>query len=87
MELELPEFFLAGSKKGERKMPNEMNLDDVMLNTDEAARFIGARASTMDMWRHRGRGPRYLKVGAMIKYKRSDFEAYLKLVTVEPAMT
>lgn len=57
---------------------------DSLLNTDQAAAFIGARASTMDVWRSKGRGPRYLKVGNSIKYRRSDLINYLDSVTIEP---
>jgi predicted DNA-binding transcriptional regulator AlpA len=34
--------------------------------------------------RREGRGPRFLKLGKMVRYRRCDIEAYLAANTVEP---
>ncbi len=36
------------------------------------------------MWRRLGRGPKYLKLGGMVAYRRSDLEAFLRVSVVTP---
>ena len=40
--------------------------------------------STSASWRHEGRGPRYLKVGARVFYRGVDLNEWLAARTVEP---
>jgi predicted DNA-binding transcriptional regulator AlpA len=54
---------------------------DSLLNTDQAAALIGARASTMNVWRQQGRGPRYVKVVGAVRYRLSDLKAYIEANT------
>jgi len=45
----------------------------------EAARYLGAiNPRTLENWRVYGRGPRYLKVGDRVVYRRRDLDAWLK---------
>ena len=40
--------------------------------------------STLATYRHEGRGPRYIKVGARIFYRGEDLNAWLATLVVEP---
>src|SRR5262245_4849280 len=37
--------------------------DDPLLSQEQAAAVIGVKPPTLAMWRHKGKGPRYHKVG------------------------
>ena len=51
----------------------------------EAADEFGLSAATLRVWRRRGIGPRYLRIGRSIRYRRADIEEYLAQRTVEPS--
>jgi predicted DNA-binding transcriptional regulator AlpA len=46
---------------------------------DEAslAARLGVSRSTLQSWRYGGRGPRFIKLGRMVRYRPADIEAYL----------
>lgn len=52
-------------------------VDEELLKTAEAARMMGITKQTLDQWRYRGIGPRYLKVGSNVRYRPSDVLAWL----------
>lgn len=47
-----------------------------VLNNDEAAALIGIKPSTLKLWRHLGKGPRFVKLGdakqAGVAYVEAD---------------
>lgn len=43
-----------------------------LLNTADAADLLGFKTCTLEGWRLRGTGPRYLKLGYSVRYKESD---------------
>jgi len=55
-------------------------LDEAML----AARLVISR-STLQSWRYTGRGPRWIKLGRLIRYRLSDVDAFLAANTRGPA--
>jgi predicted DNA-binding transcriptional regulator AlpA len=59
--------------------------DDPLLTTAQAAALCGMREGALVDWRSRRRGPRYIKVGASVRYRRSDVLAWLEANTVTPA--
>ena len=48
------------------------------LTTQELADLVRAPAETCRFWRHAGRGPRSVKIGRRVLYKRADVEAWLE---------
>lgn len=48
-------------------------VDEIVL----AAR-LGVSRSTLQSWRYAGRGPRYLKIGRLIRYRNADVETFLR---------
>ncbi|WP_417455909.1 helix-turn-helix transcriptional regulator [Kordiimonas sp.] len=48
-----------------------------MLTTHEAARLLGLAPSTLNKWRLYGLGPRFVKLGRAVRYRRPDVDAYL----------
>lgn len=47
------------------------------LNNKEAAQYLGLKAATLNKWRVYGEGPPFIKVGRLVRYRRSDLDAYL----------
>ena len=45
-----------------------------------AARLRVSR-STLQSWRYTGRGPQFIKLGRMIRYRTADVDAYLRANT------
>ena len=46
------------------------------LNTQEAAKFLGLRSSTLEAWRCQKRGPRYAKLGSRVMYDQDELETW-----------
>jgi predicted DNA-binding transcriptional regulator AlpA len=58
--------------------------DDPLLNQEQAAVVIGVKPPTLAMWRHKGKGPPYSKIGRSAFYRRSAVEAWLDAQAVIP---
>ena len=48
-----------------------------LLTTNEAAAYLKVSPRTLDNWRSLGAGPEFIKVGALVRYREADIEAYL----------
>jgi excisionase family DNA binding protein len=44
----------------------------------QAARYLNLSPRTLQAWRRKGDGPRYLKLGAAVRYDRADLDAWLE---------
>lgn len=53
------------------------------LRVTDAAKYLGLSVSTLDTMRSKGRGPRYLRIGSRIYYRRGDLDAYVEAGVVE----
>lgn len=45
---------------------------DLALNENLAAELLGVSVRTLQAWRVRGGGPRYCKIGRIVRYRRRD---------------
>lgn len=52
--------------------------DGELLTQQETAALLKVSVSTLKRWRTVGTGPRYLRVGRAVRYRRSDVEAWLR---------
>ena len=52
-------------------------MDDHILNTREAATFVGLSVPTLNKLRVYGGGPSFLKLGRAVRYRRSDLDSWL----------
>ncbi len=55
-----------------------------MLSTQEAAQYLGLAPATLSKWRVYRTGPRFLKLGRSVRYRRADLDAYLASNTQLP---
>ena len=52
--------------------------DDRLLCVDDVASLLlGVPVATLYAWRYRGTGPRGLRVGRHLRYRRSDLDAWI----------
>jgi excisionase family DNA binding protein len=51
---------------------------DRLLTVEEVAHWLGKPKATLYVWRTRGLGPRGIKVGNALRYRRQDVEAWLE---------
>jgi excisionase family DNA binding protein len=49
-----------------------------LLKDHEAAGYLKVPVGTLANWRYQGKGPRFVKVGRHVRYRRSDVEAWLE---------
>lgn len=47
-----------------------------LLSTEEAARRLGVSSSTLAKARLTGAGPRFVKIGASVRYRACDLDAF-----------
>jgi predicted DNA-binding transcriptional regulator AlpA len=57
---------------------------DELIAARAAAKLLHVRPDTLTGWRHEGRGPRYVKVGRFVFYRRADISAWLATQLREP---
>lgn len=59
-------------------MASTNNALEMLLNDREVARIIGVSVASIRRWRLLRQGPRYLKIGAAVRYKPEDLTAWLE---------
>jgi predicted DNA-binding transcriptional regulator AlpA len=52
-----------------------------LLTETEAARVLGLAVPTLRRWRWAGRGPRFAKIGAAVRYDPAELRAYIERST------
>ena len=51
---------------------------EALLNEQDVARITGLSVASVRRWRLLRQGPRYLKIGSAVRYKREDVAAWLE---------
>jgi len=55
-----------------------------LLNEEQAAEFLNIKPNTLAVWRSTKRYPiPFVKIGACVRYKRADLEAFIQENRVE----
>ena len=57
---------------------------DRYYRTDDPALELIATRGTLSQWRHRGVGPRYVRLGGRVLYLGRDVNEYLDSMVIEP---
>ncbi|WP_293682787.1 helix-turn-helix domain-containing protein [uncultured Phenylobacterium sp.] len=52
-------------------------MDDELLDTEQVAKGWGFAEVTLRKWRMTGDGPRFMRLGRAIRYRRADLEDFL----------
>ena len=56
-----------------------------LLSTPEAATKLGVSPATLVDWRFRRKGPKYTKIGRLIRYRDQDLADFLQDRLVDPS--
>lgn len=48
-----------------------------LLRSSEAAQYLGVAEQTLANWRYLGKGPRFFRVGQLVKYDERDLDGWL----------
>jgi predicted DNA-binding transcriptional regulator AlpA len=58
-----------------------MNLHEDLLDNEQTAAILGIKPNTLEIWRGKGRGPEFVKMGdvaqAPVRYRRSAINDWL----------
>lgn len=52
-------------------------LPDGRLDRENAAMYLGVKEKTLASWQTMGRGPRSMKVGGRVFYRREDLDKFI----------
>lgn len=52
-----------------------------LLNNDEAADMMGISRRTLPVWRVQGKGPQFIKIGKLVRYERTELDAWIRANT------
>lgn len=54
------------------------NMEDKWINTDEAAEYLGVKATTIREWVKRKNGIPACKIGRLWKFKKDELDEWIK---------
>ncbi len=75
-----PDALPSITPKQESPKMSPSTLDpSALLNEKEAARLLAMSFRTLQSWRSEGKGPRYLKLGRSIRYRRGDLLTWIEI--------
>ena len=52
-----------------------------LLDTPELAAYLDNQTNTLEGWRVKGIGPRYIKIGRLVRYRIEDVERWIEAQT------
>lgn len=59
-----------------------MTVQEALLDNEQTAALLGIRPNTLEIWRHKGQGPRFVKMSnakqAPVRYRRMEVDAWLE---------
>jgi len=58
--------------------------EDPLFDTNPAAQYLGLSVPTLERWRRSFVGPDWIKMGGLVKYRKSALNRYLEECTRQP---
>lgn len=52
-------------------------MNDTVYTTNQAADYLKLSPKTLVNWRGEGKGPRFVRLGRAVRYRKSDLDAYV----------
>ena len=59
-------------------MATENSIREALLNEHDVARITGLSVASVRRWRLLRQGPKYLKIGAAVRYHPEDLDAWIR---------
>lgn len=60
-------------------------MKDELLTAKDVASYLGVSEATLADWRYRRRGPDYILVGRLVRYRRESLVAWLDARSIQSA--
>jgi len=57
---------------------------DALFDEKQAAQMLACSVAALRKWRLLGKGPAYVKIGRLVRYRHADLMAYLDANRVQP---
>jgi helix-turn-helix protein len=51
--------------------------NDALVDERRAADILNAAPATLSRWRYAGKGPRFVKIGRLVRYSMRELERYI----------
>ena len=51
---------------------------EIALREGQAAKLLNVSVKTLQAWRHRGGGPKFVKYGAAVRYMQLNLDEFIK---------
>ena len=61
-------------------------VDPEYLTTPQAAQYLNLSTQHLEIMRHQGEGPRFLKLPRLVRYRRADLDAWMAQYAQETAL-
>ena len=58
--------------------PKNASTDKPFLTTREASQYLGLKRCTLEAWRCRGNGPRFVKLNRAVRYRLTDLNDWIE---------
>jgi predicted DNA-binding transcriptional regulator AlpA len=55
----------------------DLNVSQDLLQESDVAQLLTVSVAALCRWRVEARGPRYVKIGSLVRYRRSDVELWI----------
>ena len=66
---------------------NRRLLNPQLLSPREAAAYMGGlNPKTLERWRREHRGPRFTKIGGLVRYRREWLDEFIEANTITPEL-
>ena len=77
--LTLREAFARSSAEQAVALNHEPKLapGGALLTADSAASYLGCSPATLEKWRVKGGGPRFIKMGRLVRYRLHDLDSWV----------
>ncbi len=57
---------------------NNLTFEDRLIGEKEVAAYLSLGLSTIQQWRLKGKGPRFIRLGRLVRYRESDLRVYIE---------
>ena len=62
----------------------ERSFQENLFSREQAAQYFGCSERMLDQYRAEKKGPKYIRMGRLVRYKKSDLDDFIKKNTVSP---
>lgn len=57
---------------------NAPSQNPTFFDSREAAKYLGLKKCTLEAWRTRGGGPKFVKLGRIVRYRKFDLDNWIE---------